>query len=277
MRLSCDRTTDYSRGRSIGSVFRRFLNRAKCSRQERTSHDRKHRWRDILGTEKILTGFRAAPDAPVTCSFQRPNEPNERDAKLAFYTHGRHRSIVTPEPHDRLQPHSRREFLLKSSALAAALAANVPSLGAADQPASAVATPPLLLPPLLARPTETSIRISALNGDQPVEAAVELRREDANDWQRLPLASKVAARHLLDWDVKDLSPATKYDYRVLLKQGADETFPGDRRRQLSHTTERPGELHRRSDHGFALWLFSAEQQTRSHARSGREKTCARQR
>ena len=148
----------------------------------------------------------------------------EWDVKLAFCRDARHCPIVTSETRIGLQPHSRREFILKSSALTAALAAAVPSLGAADQPAGAGATPPLLLPPLLARPTETSIRISALNGDQAVEAAVEFRREGATDWQRRPLASKVSARHLLDWDLKDLSPATKYDYRVLLKQGADETF-----------------------------------------------------
>ena len=57
-----------------------------------------------------------------------------------------------------------------------------------------------------------------------MEAAVELRREGAKDWQRRPLVSKVPAREPLDWDLKDLSPATKYDYRVLLKQGTDETF-----------------------------------------------------
>ena len=131
---------------------------------------------------------------------------------------------MTPDPRNWLQPHSRREFILKSSALTAALAAAVPSLSAADSGGGAAALSPLSLPPLLARPTETSIRISALNGDQAVEAAVELRREGAKDWQRRPLASKIPARQLLDWDVKDLSPATKYDYRVLLKQGADETF-----------------------------------------------------
>ncbi|HEY2953224.1 MAG TPA: hypothetical protein VGK40_11600, partial [Verrucomicrobiae bacterium] len=94
-----------------------------------------------------------------------------------------------------------------------------------DPPASPVApSPPLLLPPLLSRPTETTIRITALNGGQPVEAAVELRCEGAKEWQRRPLASKVSARQLLDWDVQGLSPATKYDYRVLLKQGSDEPF-----------------------------------------------------
>jgi len=114
----------------------------------------------------------------------------------------RHRPTVTPEPRTWLQPHSRREFLLRSSALTAALAATSPSLLAADPPAGGVApTPPLLLPPLLSRPTETSIRITALNGDQPVEAAVEIRREGAKDWQRRPLPSKVSGREPLDWDV----------------------------------------------------------------------------
>lgn len=94
-----------------------------------------------------------------------------------------------------------------------------------DPPAGAAPTPSaLLLPPFLTRPTETSIRITALNGDQPVEAAVEIRREGATDWLRRPLASKVSGRELLDWDVNDLSPATKYDYRVLLRLSSEETF-----------------------------------------------------
>ncbi len=131
---------------------------------------------------------------------------------------------MTPELRTWLLRHSRRDFLLKSSALSAALAASVRSLSAADLATTAVATQPLFLPPLLARPTETSIRISALNGDREAEAAVELRREGEKEWQRRPLSSKVPARQLLDWDLKDLSPATKYDYRVLLKQGAEEGF-----------------------------------------------------
>ena len=146
------------------------------------------------------------------------------EAKLAFTGSARHAFAVTPYRRARLQQLSRREFLLRSSALTASLATTSPSLSAADLAAGAGAKPPLFLPPLLTRPTQTSIRITALNGDQPVEAAVELRREDAKDWQRRPFASKVAAHEFLDWDVKDLSPATKYDYRVVLKQGSDEMF-----------------------------------------------------
>jgi hypothetical protein len=131
---------------------------------------------------------------------------------------------MTPEPRHWLHPHSRREFLLRSSALTAALAAAGPSLSAADSLANPATASLLLLPPLLSRPTETSIHISALNGDQTAETAVEYRREGAKEWERRPLASKVPARQLFDWDVKDLSPATKYDYRVLLKRGSDETF-----------------------------------------------------
>src|SRR5512138_2496440 len=98
---------------------------------------------------------------------------------------------MTPEPRHWLQPHSRREFLLRSSALTAALAATGPSWSAAESPANAAAVSPLLLPPLLSRPTETSIHISALNGDQAAEAAVEYRREGAKDWERRPLPSRI--------------------------------------------------------------------------------------
>ena len=132
--------------------------------------------------------------------------------------------MVTSDTRNWLQPHSRREFLLRSSALTAALATVGPSLGAVNSTTGAAALPPLLLPPLLSRPTETSIHINALNGDQPAEAAVEYRREGAKDWQREALTSKVPPRQLLDWDLKNLSSATKYDYRVLLKQGSDEMF-----------------------------------------------------
>src|SRR5207244_2967896 len=97
--------------------------------------------------------------------------------ELAFCRRAQHCPIMTPEPRNWPQPHSRREFLLKSSALTAALAAAGPSLRAVDSPPSGVVAPPLLLPPLLSRPTETSIHINALNGDQAAEAAVEYRRE----------------------------------------------------------------------------------------------------
>ncbi|MBI3413704.1 MAG: metallophosphoesterase [Verrucomicrobia bacterium] len=145
-------------------------------------------------------------------------------ANLAFFPAARHFSLVTPDQRTWLQLLSRREFFLKSSAVAASLASAGAAMSAAEATDSAAVESPLFLPPLLSRPTGNSIHITALNGDQEAEACVELRREGANDWQRHPHAIKVSPRELLDWDVKELSPAIKYDYRISLKRGADENF-----------------------------------------------------
>src|SRR5262249_13284859 len=95
-------------------------------------------------------------------------------------------------------------------------------LAAETQTAGAQAESGLLLPPLLTCPTETSIRLSAMNSEKATEAAVELRQEGMSGWERPQPALRVSPYDLLDWKLKDLSPATRYEYRVVLKHGTDE-------------------------------------------------------
>src|SRR5262245_35409437 len=121
---------------------------------------------------------------------------------------------------------TRREFLKGSSAIAASLAASSPALPATPGPAHPLpqAESALLLPPFLSRPTQTSLRITALSRKPPVETALELRREGQGDWMRQQPPLRLSFREVLDWTVNQLSPATRYQYRVLLKAGADESL-----------------------------------------------------
>ena len=119
---------------------------------------------------------------------------------------------------------TRREFLKGSAALAACFAAKRSPLAAANPAAGTEIESGLLLPPLLTRPTGTSIRISAMNHEKAVEAVVELRKEAAPDWERPQPAFKVPPYNILDWKLQDLVPATRYEYRLLLKQGSDESL-----------------------------------------------------
>jgi hypothetical protein len=69
-----------------------------------------------------------------------------------------------------------------------------------------------------------------LNNRQPAEAAIELRKEGAGEWQRQPLVLKLSSHEMLDWNLTGLSPATRYEYRILMKPGADgPTTDGGRR------------------------------------------------
>ena len=77
-----------------------------------------------------------------------------------------------------------------------------------------------------------------MNHEKAVEAVVELRKEAAPDWERPQPAFKVPPYNILDWKLQDLVPATRYEYRLLLKQGSDESL-----RQAvtgSFTTQRKG-------------------------------------
>jgi hypothetical protein len=116
---------------------------------------------------------------------------------------------------------TRREFLKGSAAIMASLAATEASWAAVSP--TPTTDSGLLLPPLLTRPTGNSIRITAVNSDKAAQAFVELRKEGTQDWERRQPALTVPAYELLDWTVKDLTPATQYEYRVLLKQGSDES------------------------------------------------------
>jgi len=132
--------------------------------------------------------------------------------------------MTIPEYGELFEKVTRREFLKGSAALAAALATSSPALAATNPPAERQPESLLFLPPFLSRPTETSIRISALNNSQAAEAVIELRKDGLGDWERRQPALKLSAYEVLDWNVKDLSPATRYEYRVLLKPGTDESL-----------------------------------------------------
>jgi len=96
--------------------------------------------------------------------------------------------------------------------MAASLAAAGPALAAVKTPASSATESGLLLPPLLTRPTATSIRISTLNHDKAAEAVVELRKEGAPDWKRPQPPLKAAVYTMFDWNLQDLVAATRYEY-----------------------------------------------------------------
>jgi hypothetical protein len=117
---------------------------------------------------------------------------------------------------------TRREFLKGSAALAASCAA-IGSLGAEVNPIAGVGNESSLwLPPLLTCPTGTSIRLTAVNNEGAAEAIIELRKEGTPEWKQPQPGLKVLGYDRLDWTLKDLIPATRYEYRVLLKQGSSE-------------------------------------------------------
>src|SRR5262245_15835844 len=91
---------------------------------------------------------------------------------------------------------TRRGFLKSSAAVASSVAALNPAHAAQADSGSA---PLLYLPPLLACPTETSIRITALNEKRAAEAVIELRKEGVVDWERQKPALKLAAYEVLNW------------------------------------------------------------------------------
>ena len=125
---------------------------------------------------------------------------------------------------------TRREFLKGSAALAASIAA----ASAEEAPTKPTTEPKadsgLFLPPLLSRPTETSLRVSAQNNRQPAEAAIELRKDGVGQWQPQPSPLKLSSHEMLDWNLTGLSPATRYEYRILMKQGGGSLQRSEERR-----------------------------------------------
>lgn len=118
---------------------------------------------------------------------------------------------------------SRRGFLKGSAGIAASLAALNARGAATNAPAS---TPEslLYLPPVLSCPTETSIRIGALNEKGTAEAMLEVRKEGAASWDRPEPVVKVGDYEILNWTLKNLTGATRYEYRILLKRQGSEAF-----------------------------------------------------
>lgn len=108
--------------------------------------------------------------------------------------------------------------------MAAGLAASGSAWAAADASIEPKLERRLYLPPHLSCPTESSIRISALNHARAADAVIELRKDGDADWQRHPLAIKAGPYELLDWTVRELAPATRYEYRVLLKLSPEDSL-----------------------------------------------------
>ena len=121
-------------------------------------------------------------------------------------------------------PITRREFLKGSAAVGAVFAAGLSVSGATDSTTAPQTGTALFLLPHLACPTETTIRISALSGERPTEAVIEVRNDALQPWERREPRLQVPAYALLQWTVRDLVPGTRYEYRVLVKQGADDSL-----------------------------------------------------
>src|SRR5262245_12964559 len=109
---------------------------------------------------------------------------------------------------------TRRQFLRGSSTIAAIMGARAAE-EANPSKADALTEPLLVLPPHLSCPTETAIRIGALTGKQAAEATIELRKEASQQWEPRTPSLKRAAFEIVDWTLRDLSPATRYEYRLL--------------------------------------------------------------
>lgn len=104
---------------------------------------------------------------------------------------------------------SRREFLASAAALA------VPGILARDL--GAFAPPPALaLPPLLARPTVSSILINARNGADAVNAALQWRKHGSRDKPHRSETRRAAPGGWLEWSIDGLDAATRYEYELRL-------------------------------------------------------------
>ena len=155
-----------------------------------------------------------------------PERETQDDALLPL-TGGLWLLMTFTEHGEWLQKLTRREFLKGSATVAAAIAASGAAPAATGAPADPRDESALFLPPLLSGPTQTSIRISALNGPQAARAVLELRKDGLGDWQRRQPPLRLSAYEVLDWKLKELSPATRYEYRILLKRAHDESLqPG---------------------------------------------------
>ena len=119
---------------------------------------------------------------------------------------------------------TRRRFIKESAAVTASLAVTLSPLAMSSHAAESPAKSPLYLPPFLARPKEDSIFISALSSDGPVEAVIEVRPVNATEWKRHEIALKVERFEFLNWELNDLSPATRYEYQILARTASGDEF-----------------------------------------------------
>ena len=119
---------------------------------------------------------------------------------------------------------TRRGFINRSAAITASFASTIPPFAKNSHAAALPKPSPLYLSPFLSRPTEKSIFISALNNNRPSEAVIELRKEKTTTWERRDPSVKAKAFAFLNWDIQNLSPATRYEYRVLMKHDSKDEF-----------------------------------------------------
>lgn len=131
--------------------------------------------------------------------------------------------MTAPENGQSSNKVTRRRFIKESAAVTATLASTIAPLATMSYAATSP-PPPLFLPPFLARPTEKSIFISALNGNQPSKAIIEVREENTIEWERRGTELSVSAYDFLNWDIANLSAATRYEYRVLIKRASDDDY-----------------------------------------------------
>lgn len=85
--------------------------------------------------------------------------------------------------------------------------------------------PALGLPPILARPTETSVVVNARNGPARARAWVELRRQGASAWTVTGTRREAPARGIFEWTVGGLQPGLRYEYRVFLEPPGGPAAP----------------------------------------------------
>ena len=119
---------------------------------------------------------------------------------------------------------TRRGFINKSATITASLASTIPPFAKKIHAATSPKPSPLYLLPFLSRPTEKSIFISALNNNKPSEVIIELRKENTTNWEPREPVQKAKPFAFLNWDIQNLSPATRYQYRVLLKHTSIDEF-----------------------------------------------------
>jgi len=180
---------------------------------------------------------------------RKQNEPtvkrvqNQRFQNLEHGPLSRFRSssfYADTEPGELPQKVTRREFLKGFSASAAFIATSSPARATTNAVGASQTDSPLSLPPFLSRPTETSIRITALSGKALAEAVLELRKDGEAKWERRQPPLRLPSHKVLDWTVKNLSPATPYEYRVLLKQSGAESLQPVATGRFRTQRSRPG-------------------------------------
>ncbi len=110
--------------------------------------------------------------------------------------------MTTPKPRP-----SRRTFLASAAAAFA-----VPSI--VTKRLVAMASPQLSLPPLLARPTTSSILVHARNGVDDVSAYVELLSGKNGDVVRRTSPVRARPHDFFEWPIDGLSAGTRYRYAV---------------------------------------------------------------